>query len=502
VTNKFENAPPAQFVVVAGIVAALTLMGVPARAESVLQYHFSSDRAGNYVVPGLTLARARSMHLDGAFDGQVDGHVYAQPLQFNAAGRNLLLVATENDTIDALDAGTGRLVWQKSLGHPVTSAMLPCGNIDPLGITGTPAIDQSLQAMYLDAMVTTGGGPQHLIFGLSLKDGKVLTGFPVNVANALASRGLRFVSREQNQRGALLISHHMVYVPFGGHYGDCGNYHGWVVGVGLDDPQRVLAWSTSAAGGGIWAPGGVVSDGSSLFIATGNTFEASQWGGGEAVIRLGFNLKPPESTHDYFAPSNWRMLDRRDADLGSTAPMLLELNRSESSDHAIIALGKDGEAYLLDRNNLGGIGKQLTSLEVSSDEIKTAPAVYPAPDGGAFVAFPAKFIDCPAGESEGTIGALKLTATPKPSISIAWCASINGGGTPIVTTTDGRSNPIVWMVGAKGDDRLHAFRGNDGQAILTEPQVSLQGLRHFAPIVATTEHLFVPGDGRIYAFAP
>jgi hypothetical protein len=243
-------------------------------------------------------------------------------------------------------------------------------------------------------------------------------------------------------------------------------------------------------------------DGNSLFVATGNTFEASQWDGGEAVVRLGLDLKPPESTHDYFAPSNWRMLDRRDADLGGTAPVPLDLNGSSRIERAIIALGKDGKAYLLDRDNLGGIGKELASIEVSSDEIRTAPAVYPAPDGGAFVAFPAQFIDCPAGKRQGTIGALKLMAAPKPSISVAWCASLNGGGTPIVTTTDGRSNPIVWIVGAEGDNRLHAFRGDDGEAILSGPQVSMHGLRHFAPIVATTDHLFVPGDGRIYGFAP
>lgn len=501
-TNTFRNAPPRQFLGFLAIVAALASICTPARAQSVLQYHLSSDRAGNYVLPGLTLARARSIHLDDAFDGRVDAHVYAQPLQFNSAGRDLLLIATEKDTVDALDARTGKLVWQKSLGQPVTSAMLPCGNIDPLGITGTPAIDQSRQAMYLDAMVATRDGPQHLIFGLSLKNGQVLSGFPLNVASALARGGRQFVARDQNQRGALLISHDAVYVPYGGHFGDCGNYHGWVVGVRLDDPQRVLAWSTSAAGGGVWGPGGVVYDGNSLFVTTGNTFETPRWGGGEAVIRLSFDLKPSESTHDYFAPSNWRMLDRRDADLGGTAPVPVDLARSGRIDRAIIALGKDGKAYLLDRDNLGGIGKELVGREISSDEIKTAPAVYPAPDGGAFVAFPARFVGCPAGESGAAIGALKLTATPKPSISIAWCDPLNGGGTPIVTTTDGRSNPIVWIAGANGDDRLHAFRGDDGQAILTQPQISMHGLTHFAPIMATPEHLFVPGDGRIYAFAP
>jgi hypothetical protein len=401
------------------MVIVLTSTCAPARAQSVRQYHFSADRSGNYVVPGLTVARARSMHLDSAFEGHVDGHVYAQPLLFNAAGRQLLLVATENDSLDALDARTGRLVWQKSLGQAVSSAMLQCGNIDPLGITGTPAIDDSRQAVYLDEMVATRDGPQHLIFGLSLKNGQILSGFPVNVASALGRLGLRFVSRDQNQRGALLVSQNTMYVPYGARDGDCGNYHGWAIGVSLDDPHRVRAWSTSAAGGGVWAPGGVVSDGSSLFVATGNTFKTSEWGGGEAIIRLGFELKPPESADDYFAPSNWRMLDRYDADLGGTAPVPVDLNLSGHSFHAIIALGKDGKAYLVNRDHLGGIGKGLASAKVSTDAIITAPAVYPAPDGGAFVVFPAKFNGCPTGKLEGTLGALKLMADPTPSISVA-----------------------------------------------------------------------------------
>jgi outer membrane protein assembly factor BamB len=102
-----------------------------ARAQSILQYHLTANRAGNYVVPRLTVERAHSMHLDGAFEGHVDGHVYAQPLVFNEDGRQLLVVATENNVVDALDARTGKPVWQRSVGQAVGSAMLPCGNIDP-----------------------------------------------------------------------------------------------------------------------------------------------------------------------------------------------------------------------------------------------------------------------------------------------------------------------------------------------------------------------------------
>jgi len=69
---------------------------------------------------------------------------------------------------------------------------LSCGNIEPLGITGTPVIDAGLQAVYLDAFVRQSNGPQHLIFVLSLRDGSTLPGWPVNVSTAAERLGLHF----------------------------------------------------------------------------------------------------------------------------------------------------------------------------------------------------------------------------------------------------------------------------------------------------------------------
>src|SRR5438309_10387638 len=180
-TAAAAGAPSASLFLLA-IASGLMLVRSTAWAQSVLQYHLSADRAGRYVVPGLTLARARSIHLDPAFDARIDGHIYAQPLLFKAAGREILVAATENNVVEGLDAGTGRPVWRKTFGPAVRSTMLPCGNIDPLGITGTPAIDDSRRAIYLDAMVASENGPQHLVFGLSLENGNVLPGFPLNVA--------------------------------------------------------------------------------------------------------------------------------------------------------------------------------------------------------------------------------------------------------------------------------------------------------------------------------
>src|SRR5205085_12333353 len=173
-------------------------------------------------------------------------------------------------------------------------------------------IDEAGQALYLDAMVESEAGPRHRIFALSLKNGAVLTGWPVDVTQALEATRQAFNARDQNQRGALAILDGTLYVPFGGHFGDCGNYYGWVVGVSIANPRNVKSWATRARGGGIWAPGGISSIGGSLFVATGNTFGASTWSDGEAVLRLSPDLHRSTDRRDYFAPRDWRALDQRD----------------------------------------------------------------------------------------------------------------------------------------------------------------------------------------------
>jgi len=158
----------------------------------------------------------------------------------------MLLVATEENNVHALDATSGNAIWTRSLGKPVARSALRCGNINPLGITGTPVIDEAGGAIYLDANIADASSPRHRLFALSLKDGSIMPGWPIDVTNALRSVQQSFNSRDQNQRGALTVLGGMLYVPFGGHFGDCGDYHGWVVGVSLQEPRRVAAWSTRA----------------------------------------------------------------------------------------------------------------------------------------------------------------------------------------------------------------------------------------------------------------
>jgi len=474
----------------------------PAQERSVLTYHGDPGRSGNFTVPALTVDKARSMHLDPSFEAHVAGHLYAQPLTWRAPGADtgLLLVATEDDVVQAFDAATGKELWRRALGDPVARSGLPCGNIGPLGITGTPVIDPAGEAIYLDAAVQGPSGPRHRVFGLSLKDGSILEGWPVDVADALRTNGRSFDPRVQNQRGALTILDGTLYVPFGGHFGDCGDYHGWLVGVSLHDPGKIVSWETRATGGGIWAPGGPAVVGHDLFFGTGNTFDANGWSDGEAVWRVAPDLRRVDDSHDFFAPRDWQVLDQHDEDLGGSNPVPLDVPATNGSQALMLALGKDRKAYLLDRNDLGGIGGQLAVATVSERAIITSPAVFPAADG-TFVAFQGPGAQCPSPSHSNGLTVLKISAGSPPTMTTAWCGALRGAGSAMVTTTDGHSNPIVWILGAEGDNRLHGFRGDTGEPIFSGgADETMRGLRHFQTLIATQDRLYVGADGHVYAF--
>lgn len=500
-------AKPMVMVVAVLVVAMILGSNISARSQSaednVLSFHNSLDRSGKFTVPALTWERARSVHADPQFRGKVSGEVYAQPLHWRAYGSrsSMLLVATETNNVHALDAISGDTIWTRSLGAPVDRSLLRCGNIDPLGITGTPVIDESTEAIYVDADVAESLTPHHRVFALSLRDGSTLVGWPVDIADALQVRRHIFHARDQGERGALSSLDGTLYVPFGGHLGDCGDYRGWVVGVSLKDPGKLASWSTRARGGGIWAPGGISAAGQSLFVATGNTFNASTWSDGEAVVRLAADLHRSNDRRDYFAPTNWHALDLQDADLGATNPVILDVDSPHGRQALILALGKDGRAYLLDRNNLGGIGGSLATEVVSKRPILAAPAVYTMA-GEAFVAFQGHGERCPSRAVDGELTVLKIRGGLHPTISTAWCSPVRGAGSPIVTTTDGRSEPIVWVVGAEGDSRLHGFRGDNGEPLFDGGAGPVMaGLHHFQTLVATKDRLYVGADQRVYAFA-
>jgi hypothetical protein len=476
----------------------LTTIATYAAAQSVVTYHNTNDRHGAYKVPGLTTAAAGSMRLDRGFSARVSGNVYAQPLYWQPKGGPAeLIIATENNVVYALNPATGALIWDRKLLPNVPVGDLGCGNIDPEGVTGTPVIDAASGMLYLDANTLSGGTVQHMMYALSLVDGSVVSGWPLDVDAAVNKAGGSFTAHNQGERSALLDDGGQIYAVYGGRYGDCAPYYGTVIQV--DPASHSLAgyWQTRAQGGGIWAQGGSAADASSLYVTTGNTFTNGTYGDGESVVRLKAGLARSGNTADYYAPSNWHALDVDDADLGGTeaVPVNLATPAGKLSPR-VIAFGKDGKAYLLYRNNLGGIGGKATVVPVSNGEIITEAAVYSTKTQDMVAFTNASPIGC----STPGIMMLKLVANGKSPVQVAWCAGYSGDGSAIITTTDGTANPIVWVMGAEGDGLLHGFDAASGAVVFGGGGNALTGLHHFSTILAAAGRFYVGATGKVYAF--
>jgi hypothetical protein len=478
-------------------VLAMLLVAVPAKgAVNVTEHHNHDSRDGLYIDPAFTSATAASLKRDTNFNGAINGNVYAQPLYIEGGpgGRAMIIAVTESNNVYALDAASGSVIWQRNVGAPVPLSSLPCGDISPLGITGTPVVDLPSRTLVFDAMTTPDGGTtkKHLIYAMNVDTGTTNSGWPVDVNATARSGSTVFTSVTQNERGALAIVGTNVYVPYGGHYGDCGTYYGWLVGIPLIQPTNVMAWATPARGGGSWAVGGVASDGINPFIATGNTFGAgTTWSGGEAIIR--FQTGPVFSglTNDYWAPTNWPSLDSSDTDLGGSGALLVDVPGATPSK-LVVSLGKDGNAYLLNRTNLGGVSVPLAQANVSSSPIRQAAATYRT-TLGTYVAFRA---------SSTQLSAFRINATSPPTITSAWTVSQNGQGSPFVTSTDGTNNVIVWVIGSEGDQRLHGYNGDTGAVVFNGGGANelMAGTRRFNTAIAARGRIYAANDNKVYAF--
>ena len=344
--------------------------------------------------PDLTYERARGLHLDASFHAAFQGEVYAQPLFWRppGSGAGVLIVATEEDEVYALDAKSGAQIWKRTLGVPVPRSALPCGNISPLGVTGAPVIDEARATLYLDAAVMRANGPRHEIYALSLADGSIEPGWPLDVATALSGSFAPVIAEPARRVGGVRRARSSFRSA------GIGAIAAPITGLLSAFPRasrarpRASRREREAAAYGRRAAS--AGDGKSLFAATGNTFRASSWSDGEAVLRLGPDLARPDDARDYFAPSDWRDLDCQDLDLGGTAPTPLDVASANGARKLIFAIGKTGVAYLLDRDNLGGIGGALASARVTTNIAIASPAVWSAGDG-VFVALQGDGARCP-----------------------------------------------------------------------------------------------------------
>ena len=323
--------------------------------------------------------------------------------------------------------------------------------------------------------------------------GATTPGWPVDLNATVNYNGIPFVSLAQENRGALALVNGIVYVSYSGYVGDCQNYHGWVVGVDINDPiNGVQAWATTAVGGGIWGHGGVASDGTNMFVVTGNTFNTGgNWMGGEAIIRL--QAGPLFSELPFGRLLIGYRLMNGDTDLGGVSATVIDVPGATPSQ-LVLALGKDSNAYLLDRNNLGGVSMPVAQANVSGTNRGTSAVTYHTIQGTYFGFH----------NAAGAVSAYRITPINPPTIVFGWSASQNGSGSPWVTTTDGTNNVIVWVVGTGtgGDQRLHGYNGDTGAVIYAGGGANEQmtGTRQWNTGMVARGRIYFGADNRVYAF--
>jgi outer membrane protein assembly factor BamB len=398
----------------------------------------------------------------------VDGDVYAEPL---VAGGSVI-VATEQDSVYALDPATGAVHWRKHLGEPVPVDQLVCGNIDFNGITSTPVVDSDAGIVYAVGMFNS--PMRHELYAMRLSDGTVIWHRGVDPPGA--------TPRIHQQRGSLNFAHGVVYMSYGGFAGDCGRYNGWVVAAPTDGHSRLLAWQVpSNIGGAVWAPPGpVIAASGDVWVATGNTAA----GGGatqgtyddaNAVLRL----DPSLSTADLWAPTNWSLLNRDDIDLGSTSPAVL-------GGGLVFAVGKEGVGYLLRETHLGGIGGEL---------FKDMACRQGGPQGGAFggVTVLAGMVLVPCKDG---LAALHID-TATPSFSAVWRAA-TGANSAVV------AYGLVWTVVANGpnsnrDTWNGSLVGLDPANGALKVTLALGPIPHYPSPAAAGGSLYIAGLGSVYA---
>jgi IPT/TIG domain len=371
----------------------------------VFTHHNDLSRDGvNAQEYGLTPASVNPSTFGKLFSCPVDGAVYTQPLwvpslSINGGIHNVIFVATQHDTVFAFDADANPCVeyWQGggSLGevnlldslHGGTAGETPVywndvgcqcsvGDIYPeVGVTGTPVIDPTTNTMYLvSTSQNSGQGTFYQrLHALDLATGNEKFSAPVDIAASVSGAGdgastVAFSAQMENQRPALALAGGTVYLGWSSHE-DASPWHGWLIGYNASDVQQqasVFNTSPNGQAGGIWASGGapaVDTDGN-IYVTTGNgVFDANDTNTpdndyGDSVLKLtpftgttlnGENLNLVDS----FTPDDQSLLASNDIDLGSGNAVLLPDQTAGPVPHLLVAIGKQGIVYLVDRDNMG-----------------------------------------------------------------------------------------------------------------------------------------------------
>jgi outer membrane protein assembly factor BamB len=483
----------------------------PVGGNSVLERNNHASRDGVFVQPRLTRDSAATMTRNTAFNATFTGNMWASPLfiENGPGGKGVFFAVTTGNDIHALDETTGAIVWTRNIGSSPQNSGAGCGSIHPIGIISTPVIDANSRTIYVAGAIGTTQIDRHEVHALSIDDGTERPGWPVDVST-IGSGNLQFTPPPHNQRSALSLVNGILYVAYGGHVGDCGPYHGWVVGIDTANPTMRGAWATMGQGEGIWAAGGMASDGTNVFAVTGNsTVGATTHMDSEEVVRItGLGMLGRTDQNIYF-PASWRTMDQQDADFGAINPVYVTVPGATPANY-VAALSKDGHLYLLDSANLGGMAGHVVDFVVATGNamaVRTVPTAYNSTQG-VHIAFAieagrngATMPRCPAGSPAApVIMSVQIPAGTPPVPQVAWCASLGAPITgPITTTTDGTANPIIWYMSGS---RLVGVDGDTGQMVYQSPTTDTCTVRQWTSPIAVKGRIVVGGDGHLCSWSP
>jgi outer membrane protein assembly factor BamB len=471
----------------------------------LVTYHYGNDRQGlDSKDPSF-----RHIHVAWTTNGsRIRGAIYAEPLIYDG----MVLVVTEEDDLYALSATTGAVKWKLNVGKPAESGSVQagpglsgCGDIFPLGITGTPVIDANTGVLYLAAEEQAAGtstwtGVRHVMVAVRLSNHKIAWKREIDPSHAGNGENGTYIVAAEQQRSALSLVDGRVYVDYGGLDGDCSIYHGYVLSLPESGRGALGVYKTpSNREDAIWATSGAAADASGdLFVATGNGAHGpgQSFDYGDAVIKLSPSLK----VMGYFAPRTWAYLNNRDLDLGSDGPTLLP------GDGLLFQSGKAGYAkgvggtekswgYLLNPKSLGGIGHPLFQGSVCPNAGyvfgANATAIMNVHGASKLLVF----VPCPS----GTV-ALAVKTGARPSFSRIWEASQgNPNGPPIV------AGGLVWAISTGADggggpaNILYGMDPATGRVFVTE---RLAPVGHFVTPAAGDGEIVVGTTDGVEAFRP
>ncbi len=454
-----------------GVMALLLAPGLGAQA--VLTWHNDAARTGqNLGETILTPANVNSTNFGLKFKLSVDGQVDAQPLyvpllSIGGATHNVVYIATENDTLYAFDADTGAQLWSQSVADGENpSDDRGCGQVTPqIGVTSTPAIDLTSGphgTIYLVAMTKDNSNNYHQrLHAIDLVTHAEEFGGPMEVqATYPKTSGVTtFDSKQYKDRAGLLILNGVVYTSWASHC-DINPYTAWLIGYNESTLSRVsvLNMTPNGSEGSIWQAGaGPAADSNSnvYFLLANGTFDTTLNGAGlpskgdYGNAFMNISTSSGLAVADYFTMYNTTNESNNDEDLGSGGAMVLPtLNDALGHPHPLaVGAGKDGNAYVVDRSNMGKFNKNNDSAIYQQfglgGSVFSSPAwfnntLYYGPVGSQLSAYP---------YSGGSFGA----ASSQTSTNFTY-----PGTTPSISA-NGSVNGIVWAMENSSPAVLHAY---------------------------------------------